>query len=50
MTGVFNVTSGVRVASVPTLSEWGMVMLSSLLLLFGFKNRRTWFRKDSEKG
>lgn len=50
VTGVFNVTSGVRVASVPTLSEWGMVMLSSLLLLFGFKNRRTWFRKDGEKG
>ena len=50
VSGVFSVTSGAQVVGVPTLSEWGMAMLSSLLLLFGFKNRRTWFRKEGEKG
>ena len=50
LASVFNVTTGGGITGIPTLSEWGMALLSSMLLLLGFKNRRTWFRKEVEKG
>lgn len=49
VTGVFSVTSGAVVTTIPTLSEWSMVLLSSILLLLGFKNRRTWFAKQRQE-